>query len=298
MSTSGQRTPLEHPASPARQWSLPDGTMHFGPAPKLMGIVNVTPDSFSDGGRWATVDRAVEHALQLVEQGADMVDVGGESTRPGSDPVPADEECRRVLPVIERVAGSCTVPVSIDTSKAEVAERALGAGAAIVNDVTALTGDMRMLDVCARSACGVVVMHMQGRPKTMQANPQYTDVVREVCDYLSERVRILEQAGISGERVVIDPGIGFGKTAAHNLELLSNIGALHRVGSPVLIGHSRKKFLQKVLGRPVEEVTAGTIGVAIAVAGQGVQILRVHDVAAVRDALMAWDAVRSRTVEK
>lgn len=270
--------------------------MTFGTTPRLMGIVNVTPDSFSDGGQWATVDGALEQALRLADAGADILDIGGESTRPGSDPVSAEEECRRVIPVVERLAARCPVPISVDTSKAEVAARALAAGAAIVNDVTALAGDPEMLKVCAQSACGVVIMHMQGRPKTMQANPQYDDVVSEISAYLAGRLRVLQSAGIPRDRVAVDPGIGFGKTASHNLEILSNVAALHRLGCPVLIGHSRKRFLQKVLGRPVEEVTAGTIGVAIALAEQGAQILRIHDVAAVRDALVAWDAVRSRVL--
>jgi dihydropteroate synthase len=294
MPDSKQPNLLEPLPKIAEYWALPSGALLFAATPRLMGIVNVTPDSFSDGGRWETTDLAVEHALQLVAEGADLIDIGGESTRPGSDPVTVEEECRRILPVIERLAACCRVPISIDTSKSEVARRSLEAGAAIVNDVTGLSGDSRMLEVCARSSCGVVVMHMQGRPKTMQTDPQYEDVVKEVRDYLGQRIQALADAGISKERVVIDPGIGFGKTAAHNLEILSNLAALRPLGCPILIGHSRKKFLQKVLERPVEEVTAGTIGVAIAVAEQGAQILRIHDVQAVRDALVAWSAVRSR----
>jgi dihydropteroate synthase len=257
-----------------------------------MGILNVTPDSFSDGGQWATVDAAVERGLELVAEGADILDVGGESTRPGSDPVPADEELRRVIPVIERLSKRTAIALSVDTSKAEVAQRALEAGAAIVNDISGLGGDPDMAGVCAASDCGIVLMHMQGTPQTMQRDPQYEDVVREVRDYLARRLEDLAGRGIAPERIVLDPGVGFGKTAAHNLELLQNVAEFHALGRPVLIGHSRKKFLQKVLGRPVEERLAGTIGVAIAVAALGAEILRVHDVQAVRDALVAWQAVR------
>ncbi len=257
-----------------------------------MGILNVTPDSFSDGGRWVAVDAAVEQAARLIEQGADIVDIGGESTRPGALPVPPDEQLRRVLPVIQRLAGMVSVPLSIDTSSSEVAREALQAGVSIVNDVTGLSGDPRMTDVCAASDCGIVVMHMQGTPATMQLEPRYDDVVRDVSNYLQGRVDSLVRRGIAADRIVIDPGIGFGKTAAHNLELLSQISQLRRVGRPVLIGHSRKRFLKAILGRPVEEATAGTIGVAIAIAEQGVEFLRVHDVQAVRDALVAWWTVR------
>jgi dihydropteroate synthase len=258
-----------------------------------MGILNVTPDSFSDGGRWIAASAAIEHAHQLAADGADIVDIGGESTRPGALPVEPDEQLRRVLPVIQQLAGRLPVPMSIDTSSSLVAREALDAGAHVLNDVTALTGDPEMPQVCAARACGVIIMHMQGTPQTMQLEPKYDDVVREVTGYLSQRVQDLVTRGIAAERIMIDPGIGFGKTPSHNLKLLSSIAALRSTGRPVLIGHSRKRFLQKVLGRPIEEAMAGTIGVAIAVAEQGAELVRVHDVRAVKDALLAWQAVRA-----
>ncbi len=199
-----------------------------------------------------------------------------------------------MIPVIERLVGTAGVPVSVDTMKAVVAEQALATGARIVNDVSALTFDDRMPAVCAASDCGVIAMHMQGTPQTMQDAPRYLDVVGEIRDYLADRLKVLSQAGIDPWRVVIDPGIGFGKAAGHNLDILGGISRLHELGRPVLIGHSRKRFLGTSLGRPLEERTAGTIGVAVALAEQGVEILRVHDIAAVRDAITAWRVVRER----
>lgn len=280
-----------HHMKTARSWK-PAGRVHrLGAHPWLMGIVNVTPDSFSDGGQFADASAAVDHALQLVEQGADILDVGGESTRPGARPVPASTEMQRVIPVIEQLATRTEVLISIDTMKAEVAREALAAGAGIVNDVSALTFDEAMPHVCADSDCGVIAMHMQGTPQTMQDNPTYDDVLAEVRDYLHSRMTALAAAGIAAERIVLDPGIGFGKTAAHNLELLRNVEALRSLGRPVLIGHSRKRFLGKLLGKEIDERTAGTIGVSIALAQQHADILRVHDVAAVKDALRSWQAI-------
>ncbi|MFM9960984.1 MAG: dihydropteroate synthase [Planctomycetaceae bacterium] len=256
-----------------------------------MGIVNVTPDSFSDGGQFVSVSAATEHALRLVDDGADILDIGGESTRPNATPVTLEEELRRVVPVVRELARQTRVPISIDTSKAEVARQCLDAGAVIVNDISGLTLDADMPRVCRDSSCGVIVMHMQGTPKTMQLDPRYDNVVADVCRYFSRRLDELETAGIARERIVLDPGIGFGKTAEHNLELLSHIAAFHALGRPVLIGHSRKRFLKKVLGREVEERNAGTLGVSLALAAQGTDILRVHDVRATRDALLAWHTV-------
>jgi dihydropteroate synthase len=274
-----------------RVWSFAGAVHTLGAFPRLMGIVNATPDSFSDGGRFLDPEAALQHALQLVQHGADILDVGGESTRPGAEPVPVDEELRRVIPLIERLASSTDVPISIDTMKARVAREALAAGATIVNDVSALLFDAHMTDVCAGSDCGVIVMHMQGTPQTMQQNPHYDNVVEEVREFLEGRIAALSQAGIAPERIVLDPGIGFGKTAAHNLDLLRNIERLRSLDRPVLIGHSRKRFLGKLLGKAIDERTAGTIGVSIALAQQHADILRVHDVAAVRDALRAWRAL-------
>ncbi len=272
-------------------WRCGQTTYQLGGFPLIMGIVNVTPDSFSDGGNFLERNAAVDHALQLVEDGADILDIGGESTRPGAEPVSLEEELRRVVNVVEQVRNETDLLISIDTTKAEVARQALAAGADIVNDISGLTFEPEIVDVCAKSDCGVICMHILGTPQTMQADPHYDDVVSEVSSFLSDRLDALEQAGIARDRVVTDPGIGFGKTARHNVDLLSNINALRALDRPVLIGHSRKRFLAKVLGRPVEERTFGTIGVAIAVAAQGGDMIRVHDVREIRDALLAWHAV-------
>ena len=272
-------------------WSFPGVAWQLGEFPKLMGIVNVTPDSFSDGGRFLDPGFAADHAAELVAQGADLVDIGAESTRPGAIPVCEDEELRRVLPVIERVASRIPVPVSIDTRRAEVARRALDAGAVIVNDVSGLTFEPSMPSVCAQAHAGVVCMHMQGTPATMQQNPRYADVVAEIVAYLAGRLDALEAAGIPRDRVVVDPGIGFGKTAAHNLAIMQNVERFRSLGRPVLIGHSRKRFLGKLLGRPLDERLTGTIGVAIALALKGTDVLRVHDVQATHDALSAVRAL-------
>jgi dihydropteroate synthase len=269
---------------PADHWKLKTRTLAFGRVPLLMGIVNVTPDSFSDGGKFLETDAAVKHGLQLAADGADILDIGGESTRPGAEPVDAEEELRRVMPVIESLCKQTDVPVSIDTSKAVVARSALDAGAEIINDVTSLTGDPAMLPLAVEMGCGVCAMHMQGTPSTMQDNPVYTDVVAEVIEFLRGRRDALLTAGIAQDRIALDPGIGFGKTTEHNLQLLGNIRRLHELTCPVLIGHSRKRFLS-------DRGASGTIEVAMTLARQRVQILRVHDVAAIRQALIAFQAV-------
>lgn len=258
---------------------------------KLMGIVNLTPDSFSDGGQFDSVSAAVEYALKLAEEGADILDIGGESTRPGATPVALDDELSRVVPVVRELVRQTRTPVSIDTSKAEVARQCLEAGAAIVNDISGLAFDADMPRICRESACGVIVMHIQGTPQTMQVAPHYDDVIVDLCQHFTRRLSELEAAGIARERIVVDPGIGFGKTAEHNLQLLSHIENFHALGRPVLIGHSRKRFLKKVLGRDIEERDAGTLGVSLALAAQGTDVLRVHDVRATRDALLAWNTV-------
>ena len=269
-------------------WKFADCTWTPGDLPRIMGIVNVTPDSFSDGGNWLDTSTAVKHALKLVDDGADILDIGGESTRPGAHPVTVAEELRRVIPVIEQLASQTRVPVSIDTMKADVAHAALTAGAKIINDVSAFEFDTRMIDVAQESDCGIILMHMLGTPQTMQSAPRYDDVVSEVLSYLTARVSRLASAGISTERIAIDPGIGFGKTAEHNLALLTHISDFKQLGRPVLIGHSRKRFLEKLIGRQVEERLAGTIGVSVALAQQNVDLIRVHDVQAVKDAITAW----------
>jgi dihydropteroate synthase len=275
-------------------WQCGDQTLQLGGFPLIMGIVNVTPDSFSDGGNFLERNAAVDHALKLAEDGADILDIGGESTRPNAEPVSVAEELRRVVDVVAQVRQATDRLISIDTTKAEVARQALAAGADIVNDISGLTFEPEIVDVCAKSDCGVICMHILGTPQTMQTDPHYDNVVTDVCDFLATRLAALEQAGIARDRVVTDPGIGFGKTAQHNVDLLSNISALRDLGRPVLIGHSRKRFLAKVLGRPVEERIFGTIGVAIAVAAQGADMIRVHDVRQTRDALLAWHAISCR----
>jgi len=277
---------------PAPVWHCAGHTLQAGPLPLLMGIVNVTPDSFSDGGAHNTVDAAVQHALELAEDGADIIDIGGESTRPGADPVDVDEELRRTIPVIKALSTQLKVPISIDTTKAVVAEQAMQSGAAIINDISGMTFDQQMPNVCRDTGAGVCVMHIQGTPQTMQAEPKYRNVVEDVTEHLERCIDAGVELGIPAERFCIDPGIGFGKTAQHNLDLLQSVSALRRSGRPVLIGHSRKRFLSHLLGRQVEERLAGTIGVSVALAEQQTDILRVHDVAAVRDALTAWTALR------
>lgn len=271
-------------------WQLGTRTIEFGRSPQLMGIVNVTPDSFSDGGEFYDPQSAVDHALNLAAEGAAILDIGGESTRPYSEPVTEDEELQRVIPVIEALAKQTTVPISIDTSKAIVAKAALLAGAEIINDVTGLTGDPRMLDVASELNAGVCAMHMQGTPQTMQDNPQYRDVVGEIRGYLQQRRDALLEAGIASARICLDPGIGFGKTHQHNLTLMAHCEKFHELGCPLLVGHSRKGFLAKLLGDKSADRTAATVGSALALAAQGVQIIRVHDVRAASEALLAFEA--------
>jgi dihydropteroate synthase len=286
-------TPPDSPSLPgarAECWKLRTETLRFGRRPLVMGILNVTPDSFSDGGRYFEPAAAVEYGLRLVAEGADILDVGGESTRPGSPAVDPDEELRRVMPVVEALCRQTKAPLSIDTRKAAVAREAIAAGAQIINDVSALTADPAMLDVAVASGAGVCLMHMRGKPETMQDNPVYEDVVGEVFAYLRSRRDVLIAAGVEVQRIAVDPGIGFGKTVAHNLALLSQARRLHALGTAVLIGPSRKRFIRQALGADHLDVVAGTIGVAAALARQGVQVLRVHDVAAVRQAIVLFEA--------
>jgi dihydropteroate synthase len=255
------------------------------PWPRIMGILNVTPDSFSDGGRFADPEAAVAAGLALHEAGADIVDIGGESTRPGAEPVTQGEEADRVVPVIEALArAGCTV--SVDTRHAAVMQAALAAGATMINDVTALTGDPGALGFAASCAVPVVLMHMQGEPRTMQADPSYTDVSLDVFDELQAYLRGCETAGIAPQRLIVDPGIGFGKTLAHNLTLLADLTLLHGLGRPVLLGASRKSFIGRLDGgRPADARLAGSLAVAQAAADHGAAILRVHDVAETRQML-------------
>jgi dihydropteroate synthase len=254
-----------------------------------MGIVNTTPDSFSDGGRWVDARAAIQHALKLRDDGADILDVGGESTRPGAAAVPAAEEIRRVLPVIEALAGSGCL-VSVDTRKPEVMRAALDAGASMVNDVMALR-EPGALQAVAASEAAVCLMHMQGEPRTMQHAPRYADVVGEVKVFLQGRVLACTAAGIGRERLVIDPGFGFGKTLQHNLELLRHLDRLTEIGAPVMAGLSRKSMLGALTGRDVEEREFAGLAAHLAAVTRGAKLVRVHDVAAMRDALAVWNAV-------
>lgn len=278
-----------------RIWRCVSETLVFGQLPLLMGILNVTPDSFSDGGEATGIESAISKGLQLVEDGADILDIGGESTRPGADQVSLAEELRRVVPVIEALSRRTSTPISIDTTKAEVARQALLAGATIINDISGLTFDPAMVPLAAESKAGVICMHIQGTPQTMQENPEYDDVVADLILWFQQRIQVLLAAGVKPAQIVLDPGVGFGKTADHNLQILSHISSFQALGFPVLIGHSRKRFLSKLLGRSLEERLAGTIGVSVALANQGVEILRLHDIAANRDAIAAWQAVTSRS---
>ncbi|WP_145422225.1 dihydropteroate synthase [Planctomycetes bacterium K23_9] len=250
-----------------------------------MGILNVTPDSFSDGGQHCDVDVAVQTALQMQSDGADIIDIGGESTRPYSTAVSAAEETDRIAPVIERLSQELQIPISIDTSKASVAKVAIQLGAEIINDVTGLKGDREMPSVAVDSGVGVCVMHMQGTPQSMQDNPMYENVVDEICDYLIQRRNACLELGIGEDRICLDPGIGFGKTHQHNLQLLQATRRLANLGSPILIGHSRKGFIAHVLNDRDADRTVGTIGVSLAVAAAGAHIIRVHDVKSNVDAL-------------
>jgi dihydropteroate synthase len=258
-----------------------------------MGVVNVTPDSFSDGGLFLDADVAIAHARELIGEGAEIVDVGGESTRPGAEPVSGEEELRRVLPVIEGIVAADTgAQVSIDTSKASVARACIEAGSRLVNDVSALRADPEMASLVAESGTECCLMHMRGEPRTMQADPRYGDVVDDVRAFLEERMAHAVREGVSEERIMLDPGIGFGKTLAHNLELLRRLDEIVALGRPVVIGTSRKSFLGRLTGRDVGDRVPGTIATNVIAYLAGVRVFRVHDVAAVHDAL----AVTAATV--
>jgi len=258
---------------------------------KVMGVVNVTPDSFSDGGRFLSPERAVEHGRRLAAEGADILDVGGESTRPGAEAVSASEELERVGPVLTALRG-VGATISIDTSKRAVAEAALDEGVEIVNDVTALRGDPSMASVVREAACPVILMHMQGEPKTMQKDPHYEDVVREVRDFLTERAEYAVAAGIEPENIIVDPGIGFGKNLDHNLALLRNLDAIVNLGFPVLVGASRKRFIGSITGvREAKERIFGTVAATVLAYEKGTTFFRVHDVRANREALAVAEAV-------
>jgi len=264
--------------------------------PLIMGVVNVTPDSFSDGGRFLGTRQAVEHARTLIEEGADIVDIGGESSRPGAEPVGLDEELRRVMPVLEKLGG-LSVPVSVDTCKPEVMRRAIAAGAAMVNDINALR-EPGALEAVAESQAAACLMHLQGEPHTMQQDPHYEDVVSEVTAFLAQRVEAAQRAGIARERIVIDPGFGFGKKTGHNLELLRGLPMIAGLGQPVLVGLSRKSLFGKITGKPVADRVSASVAAALLAVERGAALVRVHDVAATRDALLVLNAIERHSLVK
>ena len=259
--------------------------------PKVMGIVNVTPDSFSDGGQFDSEASACSQAEALVVSGADIIDIGGESTRPFADPVSEKDELQRVIPAIQAIRNTFSIPISIDTTKAEVARQALAAGANIINDISALQKDPAMIDLVKETSVPVIIMHMQGTPGDMQRKPQYKDVVQDIIVFFKERLQWLEKQGVDLERITLDPGIGFGKTLAHNLSILKNLDKLTTLGRPILLGHSRKRFIEEITGLPVEERDLPTAVISALAAQSGIDIIRVHDVASTRTALQVAEAI-------
>ncbi|MEI8013820.1 MAG: dihydropteroate synthase [Nitrospira sp.] len=273
-----------------------DRLIEFHDRPLIMGVVNVTPDSFFDGGRYFDTEAAVAHAVRLVEEGADLLDIGAESTRPGADAVNEDEERRRAIPVVTAVAKAVTVPISIDTSKASVARAALDAGAVLVNDVTALRGDHAMVDVLAQTGAGIVLMHMNGTPRSMQQAPYYDDVIGEISEFFEERIRFAMTRGIVRRQIILDPGIGFGKLLEHNLALLGLLRRFTLFECPVLVGVSQKGFLGQLLDRPVQERQWGTAAAVAMAVDRGAGILRVHDVRAMKDVVQVAAAINRQTM--
>jgi len=280
-------------------WTLPDGKeLRFGRRTLIMGVLNVTPDSFSDGGRFLAPEAARDHALEMIDAGADIIDVGGMSTRPGSEEVSPEEEAARVLPVVEAVAQATRTPVSIDTYRADVAEAAIDAGALIINDISAMRFDPRMVEVAKEKRTPVCLMHIKGSPRDMQIDPTYDDVLAEIILYLRRAIENAERAGVPREQLCVDPGIGFGKTVEHNLRILRNLGQLRCLGCPILVGTSRKSFIGAVCEKDVGERIFGTASsVALAVV-EGADIVRVHDVAEMRDVVRLADAVNGDYAEK
>ena len=260
--------------------------------PRVMGILNVTPDSFSDGGKYSSVERAEKHLKSMIFDGADIIDIGGESTRPGAVEVEFSEEISRVIPIIEKMAKEISVPISVDTRKSEVARLAVFNGAALVNDVSGLTFDRKMSDFCIKKNIPICIMHSQGLPKTMQDKPTYQDVCLDIYDFLSEQIEKLVKSGMKRKNIVIDPGIGFGKTLKHNVDLLRRISLFHGLGVPILIGVSRKKFIKTIAGlEENEDRVSGSVSVALFARSQGVQIFRVHDVKETVQAMKLWHSV-------
>jgi len=283
---------LEHPASPRHV------IMTAGPHeiviqsnPLVMGVLNVTPDSFSDGGTFVTVEQAVDHARQMQAEGADIIDIGAESSRPGAHPIDEREELRRLIPVVEAVRAAVSLPISVDTTKAAVARSAIQAGAVIVNDISALQGDSLMAQLVAETGVGVVLMHMQGTPQTMQQSPRYGNVVEEVMAFLQQRAQVAIACGVRSSQIVLDPGFGFGKLQEHNLRMLAEFEAFTTLGYPVLAGVSRKQFIGNVIRRPVHEREFGNAGAVAVAVLKGAHIIRVHDVRAMKDTATVVSAI-------
>jgi dihydropteroate synthase len=270
---------------------LRNGSLDFSKRAYVMGVLNVTPDSFSDGRKFLEPEAAAEHAFRMEEEGADLIDIGAESTRPGAEPVSLSEELRRTLPVLERLSGNLKVPISIDTYKSEVAEKAIQCGAEIVNDISGLNFDPNLKDLIARYDVAVVIMHMKGSPRNMQDNPQYRDLLGEIRSYFESSISAAAQAGVSSEKIIVDPGIGFGKTLPHNLEILRGLESFKVLGKPIMVGVSRKSFLGKILNLPVDDRLEGSIAAAAYAVMRGANIVRVHDVGATVRALKTIEAI-------
>lgn len=267
----------------------------LGPKTWIMGVLNITPDSFSDGGQYLDKDKAIEQGLRLIEEGSDIIDIGGESTRPGSDPIPAEEEIRRIIPVIQALREKTKALISVDTTKSEVARAALDAGADIINDISSLRFDSGMAPLAAERDVPVILMHMKGMPKTMQVDPYYEDVLLEVKSFLEKRIHEAQAAGIRRERIIIDPGIGFGKRLEDNLALINKLHVLGELDRPILIGTSRKSFIGNILDLPPQERLEGSIASSILSMAHGAHILRVHDVAAIKRAVLVAEAIMKET---
>lgn len=283
---------LEHPAS-SRHVIMTAGPHEIviQSNPLVMGVLNVTPDSFSDGGTFVTVEQAVDHARQMQAEGADIIDIGAESSRPGAHPIDEREELRRLIPVVEAVRAAVSLPISVDTTKAAVARSAIQAGAAIVNDISALQGDSSMAQLVAETGVGVVLMHMQGTPQTMQQSPRYGNVVEEVMAFLQQRAQVAIACGVRSSQIVLDPGFGFGKLQEHNLRMLAEFEAFTTLGYPVLAGVSRKQFIGNVIRRPVHEREFGNAGAVAVAVLKGAHIIRVHDVRAMKDTATVVSAI-------
>ncbi|MGB2630863.1 MAG: dihydropteroate synthase [Candidatus Omnitrophota bacterium] len=271
---------------------LKDHTLPIGERTCIMGVLNVTPDSFSDGGRYIDPEKAAERIKGMVDEGADVIDIGGESTRPGADGISTSEELQRIMPVIKAVKGTLSVPLSVDTYKSEVARQALMGGVSIVNDITALHGDPEMAGTIAEFDAGVVLMHMKGTPATMQKSPDYGDVIEEILSYLEGSIRIALDAGIDPEKIIIDPGIGFGKKLEHNLAILKDLKRLRQLGKPLLVGTSRKSFIGELTGKDIRDREFGTAASVALAAANGADMIRVHDVGSMKDVMRVVDAIR------